>query len=868
MSVLINPVQLFFELDLNPSGQIKELWNVQKEVLEIYYDSLKDKKKIAIELPTGSGKSITALLILEMWRKAGKRVAILVSSIALGEDMSRRCNDLGIESASIWGKWRTDTTRKERLRNIKKYKRKQAIGIINYWAYMLGTDVAKPDVLIIDDADNFENLLIDQYSLIISKAKDEDIFNQIINALRKYRVYQKLLTLQRTLEVIQLIYFPHSFKIVEGIRKIIGSKPRTDISDDLFWSFRRNGDRIHTYLMFVWGNNIIFTPYIIPGAANERLQNIEQIIFMSATLGTSERIHKTMGSFEKIEIISEKDIKSKIGTMGKRIIFPLDVSMSTWELEIETINIISKIVEKFGKSLILCNSYSHANQVIDHFRKLGVEAILYQSEKDSTFFSKKDKGVLVTAGRFIGLDFPGQACQVEIVPRMPYVLGPVDVLVKNTLEDSEYTNEKVSHRLVQAFGRCNRNPKDYAIYFMLDSRLSSDIRGEEKIFSHFPNRMKAELDFGQEFVEEKGWNGAIEAGAGFLSRSSPEFEKEIDQLESKPSYYQPSFQKPYLKEVQAWFDLSERQNYIDAASRFSECIEFYEKLNKKDHLIERQIAWLNYLNAKCCYLAYVFFKDERYKSRIIEHLKDSIKYGYTSWFSGLQLVINEIENVTEREEEFVYGIEVQSFKEQLIRSWDEFYRSNSTRKRNPIQTWESYRTDLLEKAHGVLCDTLVRTFKLMGFEVRNLSKAEGKPDLLSFSSLQKKFVCLIEVKAKEQGNTVGREDIDQVGGHKASYQREYPDYQVYPIVFTNKEKISDVAIEKAKNNVKILRAVEFVTFMGNYKEIMEKGWTIKHPSERLQVMEKIPTTDDFQKILKPSLEPVVKVEDFDSIVKW
>lgn len=36
---------------------------------------------------------------------------------------------------------------------------------------------------------------------------------------------------------------------------------------------------------------------------------------------------------------------------------------------------------------------------------------------------------------------------------------------------------------------------------MLDSRLASDILGEERIYQHFPRRMKAELDFGQEFAE-------------------------------------------------------------------------------------------------------------------------------------------------------------------------------------------------------------------------------------------------------------------------------------------------------------------------------------------------------------------------------
>ena len=72
-------------------------------------------------------------------------------------------------------------------------------------------------------------------------------------------------------------------------------------------------------------------------------------------------------------------------------------------------------------------------------------------------------------------------------------------MIKNILEDRQYSDEKVSHRLVQGFGRCNRNPDDLAIYFMLDSRLASDIIGDEKIYEHFPRRMKAELDFGQEF---------------------------------------------------------------------------------------------------------------------------------------------------------------------------------------------------------------------------------------------------------------------------------------------------------------------------------------------------------------------------------
>src|SRR3972149_2301971 len=108
MSETINPNQLFKTLSLNPSGQIKRLWAIQEEVLEIYFTKLKDSKRVAIELPTGSGKSIISLLILQMWRRIGKRVAVLTSSIALGDDMKRRCNDLGIPNVVITGASRAE----------------------------------------------------------------------------------------------------------------------------------------------------------------------------------------------------------------------------------------------------------------------------------------------------------------------------------------------------------------------------------------------------------------------------------------------------------------------------------------------------------------------------------------------------------------------------------------------------------------------------------------------------------------------------------------------------------------------------------------------------------------------------------------
>ncbi|MFH0748971.1 MAG: hypothetical protein V1915_03535 [Candidatus Bathyarchaeota archaeon] len=110
------------------------------------------------------------------------------------------------------------------------------------------------------------------------------------------------------------------------------------------------------------------------------------------------------------------------------------------------------------------------------------------------------------------------------------------------------------------------------------------------------------------------------------------------------------------------------------------------------------------------------------------------------------------------------------------------------------------------------------------------------------------------------------EDIDQIGGHKTQYQVKYPDRPVYPLIFTNKREIAPVAFEKARGNVRILRTSEFTILLSKYLELMEKGWKIEDPSERLLFMEKIPSLEKFEVIFKTGNEPLVSLEEITSIL--
>ncbi len=183
----VNPIELFNTLDKSKS-QIKNLRDAQREVLQKYTTELQTFERIGIKLPTGSGKSLIAILILEAWRRAGKIVALVAANKGLAYDIKKRCDELQIPSATIFGGTGDQAYLFERTRNLLKYRRKQIIGIFNYHAFLYGTEykqeIFPPDVLVIDDASDFETTRNDFFTVRIGKSQHSKIYLSAIEKLR------------------------------------------------------------------------------------------------------------------------------------------------------------------------------------------------------------------------------------------------------------------------------------------------------------------------------------------------------------------------------------------------------------------------------------------------------------------------------------------------------------------------------------------------------------------------------------------------------------------------------------------------------------------------------------------------------------
>lgn len=855
MTPIENPVDIFKDLD--PTGEFDQLWPAEREVLTMYYESFWKSTRLAIQLPTGSGKSLIGILIAEAWRRKKKHVAILTSTKALAEDMKRKCDALKVASVVISGKTVSLEENRQRIRNIRSYKRTQSIGIFNYWSYMYATDIEDPDVLVIDDADNFESLVFDHYSVKIPRWTDT--WRSIVARLAEFKVYQKLdsFLVGNLADDYEVIYFPHSIEMASLVVKAALAKGTSNIDFDL----SSNKERMHTYMMFVSNDNILFAPQVCPSSSHQRLQNVERIVFMSATIGSPEMLHKRLGFQETIDMISEKDLAEPIGTMGQRLIFPISGVSPSPSISGPTLNAIERIVNEFGKVLILCVSNKDAGLVRQHFEQSHKSIIQYKRDEDIVAFRAIPEGILLAAGRFFGIDLSMKACQVVIIPRLPYVVGPMDLLASEILEDSRYLDEKVANRLVQGCGRCNRGPRDRAVYFVLDGRLAGDMLGEEKIFSYFPHKMRAEADFGQEFAETGGLESCIAQAKLLLEGKLPRFDEDIDdRMTSESEAVNEEIDTPYIDEIKGWHELSGRRDYVDAAKTFDEAVT-----KCKSDSLSRYSGWLHYLSAFGYHLASSFYKDPSFEKSSIENLEVAVKKGRNSWFSGLRVVINDLQKGPQ-DDKLITAIGGEVFGERLIRGWQDFFAANTTKKRTPYKAWENLTQNLLDGTHNQVCDALESCLELIGFEVRSLRDDDGKPDLLAFSTWGTKYVLVVEVKTKDQGAVLGRDDVDQVTGHRAVYQKLYPDHLVFPLVFTNKESQSDTALEKGKHNARIIIAPTFVFLLNKYFELIRLAPKATDPATRFELLTKIPALETLIAVCEPRDKPVVELQELNEIL--
>lgn len=467
----------------------------QKEMLEAYGADFKDFADVALQLPTGSGKTLVGLLIAD-WRRRrfGDRAVYLCPTKQLVRQTVHQAHrQYGIDVVDLSGS-KSDFTPDDKTA----FKRGQKVAVSTY-SGLFNTNpfFESPDLVIIDDAHAAENYIANMWSLSIPGRSD--LYSAMVEFLRPHigsQTYARMTgDWSGPADSLWVDKLPTDLvdRHCAEIEQIVDAHATRDKPELYYtWSLlRENFDACHVYLS---AKEILIRPLIPPTFTHEPFSGAKQRIYMSATLGGGGDLERLTGR-PSIKRLAAPEAFQTAGVGRRFFIFP---SLSFNDDDSDALRLAMQA--RAGRSVVLTPS---TGQAAEHTEKVQecLEGFTVFSkddiEDDKTPFVSSDKAVAILANRYDGIDFPGDECRLLCVDGLPKAMNVQERFLMSKLGASALYNDRVQTRILQAMGRCTRALQDRSAVVVTGTELV-DYLADDRKWKHFPSELQAELTFGVE----------------------------------------------------------------------------------------------------------------------------------------------------------------------------------------------------------------------------------------------------------------------------------------------------------------------------------------------------------------------------------
>ncbi|NOU94902.1 DEAD/DEAH box helicase [Paenibacillus sp. LMG 31456] len=490
-----DPESIFRELQI---PNVKGLWSQQADILREYYNNFKGRQDIAIELPTGTGKTLIGLLIAEYRRRCNQeQVLYLCPTRQLAGQVYAKANEYGLPASLLIGPQNNypDDEYGDYVTN-------KAIAITTYSAvYNTNPKLNDADTIIFDDAHSAENYISSLWTTEIKRKDNKEVFESIIELFRgdinDYH-YNRIMNddMEFYKPIYDLIPYPKYLEKLPQLIELLEANIANCGNAKYAWSMiNENLESCQMY--FSWGE-INIRPLISPTQTHSAFSRAKQRIYMSATLGEGGELERITG-VRKIDKIPIPKGWDKYSNGRRLILFPNRVFNQE-----ESIEVALKAIRNHGRALVLCPD----NRAAQFFKSMVEKTLpsfnILQStdiEDSLDSFTSKKKAVLILTNRYDGIDLSGDICRLQIVFGMPEATNLQEAFMWNRLNANSVLNELVKTRITQALGRCTRSSDDFANVLMIDSNLMKFCAKVENRIGFHPE-IQAEIDFGLENSEK------------------------------------------------------------------------------------------------------------------------------------------------------------------------------------------------------------------------------------------------------------------------------------------------------------------------------------------------------------------------------
>ena len=511
-----DPEALFRDLR---KRKVPGLLSHQADLLRSYMTVHQKYADIALQLPTGSGKTLVGLLIAE-WRrrKYRDRAVYLCPTRQLVNQVAEQATSAyGLDLHAFTGS-RAHYDPKASA----DWQSAEAIAVTTY-SSLFNTNpfFCDPTLIILDDAHSAENYVASFWSLQIDRNHSEHVaafsaLSGLLQGVLPHAERSRLATDARRnadLHWVEKLPTPTFQSLVPEIVPLLDEHTQTNTDLRHRWSILRNS--LHACHLYVSQRSILIRPLIPPSNSHSPFASARQRLYMSATLGAGGDLERVTGR-HPIYRIPVPVGWDKQGIGRRFFIFPMysldDNDVGTFTVE---------AIKRGGRALYLVPDETSAQEIrteiASELQCPVFDAMQLEASKQP--FVESENAVAVIANRYDGIDLKDDDCRLLLADGLPGGANLQERFFVLRVTAQLLLDDRILTRLVQGFGRCTRSPNDYAAVVILGETLNSYLlKSEHREFFH--PEIQAELDFGIDESKDATVDGLLDNLTHFFERDA------------------------------------------------------------------------------------------------------------------------------------------------------------------------------------------------------------------------------------------------------------------------------------------------------------------------------------------------------------
>lgn len=384
------PDLLFRDL---PRRKLPDVLPHQKEIMELYASHAENESDVALQLPTGSGKTLVGLLIAEWRRRKNKeKIVYLCPTRQLVYQTVNQAEKIyGLSVVGFTGQ-NKDYSASDKT----KYKQADNVSITTYSSiFNTNSFFSDADVIILDDAHAAENYVATLWTLRIYRNKNDVLYNLVIKILHRridHTSYTRIIrgaNSEPDFSWVDKIPTPTLLEVHDGLLDILDE--HTTTNNELFYPWKMLRDNLKSCHLYVSCSEITIRPIITPTWDLPAFEKPKQRIYMSATLGEGGDLERLMGRKHIFRLPTATG--SDHQGVGRRFFMFPELSLDNEKQQ----QLRLSLLREASRSLILTPSEGIKNNISEHINNKSSLTVfdITEIEKSKEDFVNSDNSVVV-----------------------------------------------------------------------------------------------------------------------------------------------------------------------------------------------------------------------------------------------------------------------------------------------------------------------------------------------------------------------------------------------------------------------------------------------------------------------------------------